>query len=358
MFTIAKYTIGKFQILIITFVWMLIFAMPLLFSSYNNEFNWIQITKIWSEYTFVLFIFFLNRFILLPKFLFKEKKNIYFLSIFISLLVLLAVSYYFGINEFFSPHPHKPPFEKPDFPLPPPPDLQMGLIPPFANLLILAILILGFDTGLIISVKWIQLEQNKLTLEKENITNKMEFLQNQISPHFFMNTLNNIHALVDINRNEAKDAIIKLSQLMGHMLYDSQTTKISIQKEIEFVNSYVELMKIRFTDDVAIELNLPSTLPPISIPPLLTISFIENAFKHGVSYEKNSFIRINYMFTEREMIFRIQNSIQNKPIKRKNSGIGIANTRHRLDLIYGNTYTLDIEQLPEIIYSVTLKIPL
>lgn len=356
----TKNKIGKFQLMMILFVWVLIFAIPLLFNDIKNDIEWNHIYKIWTEYFIIFLIFLINRFYLVPNFLFKNQKSFYFISLLFALLILFVITYFFDKFEFFTqsqnlPHPPRDNF---DLPRPPPGTggLRKEFIPPYANLQIIAILLIGFDTGLLISVKWLNLEQNKLQLEKENVTTKMAFLQNQISPHFFMNTLNNIHALVDINSEDAKEAIIKLSRMMGYVLYEKE--RVSIQKEMNFVHSFVDLMKIRFTDDVTIELNVPKILPTASIPTLLTISFIENAFKHGISYEENSFVKIYFSFTEDKMLFEIQNSIHTKAIKNENSGLGIENTRNRLNLIYGSNYNLTIEELPEKTFKVKLIIPI
>lgn len=354
----TKNSIGKFQLLMILFVWVLIFTIPLLFSDMKNGIEWNHIFKIWSEYLIVFVIFLFNRFVLVPKLFFKNL-SLYFVALVFSILILVIAIYFYGQFELFS-HVRNfpPPPENMDMPMPPPKGIEKEFIPPYANLLILSILMIGFDTGLLISVKWLQLEQNKLYLEKENAKSKMAFLQNQISPHFFMNTLNNIHALVDINSEDAKEAIIKLSRLMGYILYETKVENISIEKEMNFVRSFVELMRIRFTDDVNIELNIPDQLPAVLIPSLLTISFIENAFKHGISYEENSFVKINFEFTDNKMIFEISNTSHSKKTKNDNSGIGIKNTRKRLNLIYGSNYDLVIEETPDKIFKVKLNIPI
>ena len=355
----TKNNIGKFQIIIILFVWLLLFGIPLLFSNMKDGLEWSHIFKIWTEYLFVFLFFLLNRFVLVPKLFFKDKKNSYFTSLAGAFLILFLALYAYGQFERNSREKFAPPHHtNTELPAPPPNGMKRDPIPPFANLFILGILLIGFDTGLLISVKWLHLEQNKLQLEKENVKTKMAFLQNQISPHFFMNTLNNIHALVDIDAEHAKDAIIKLSRLMGYVLYESKTEMVSIQKEMNFVRSFVELMKIRFTDEVNIELNIPSNLPPVKIPTLLTISFIENAFKHGISYEEPSFVKINFSFTDNQMQFEIQNVIHHKSVKTENSGLGIENTRNRLNLIYGNQYDLTIEQTANKIFRVNLNIPI
>jgi hypothetical protein len=335
------------QIFISIFIWVLLFSAPVLFGSFEVGINWGRIFRIWEEYAIILVIFILNHFLYLPKLFFRGRRYLYILSlvltIFISTYIVYVVNHKDGVQKFPLEHKIRP--EQPNHAGSPSIVKQPGpneLIPPFANMLVLSFLLIGFDTGLVFSVKWMQSEQNKLKAEKESIKNKMAFLQNQISPHFFMNTLNNIHVLVDMDTNEAKNAIIKLSQMMDYMLYESQVDKISLKKEIDFIVSYIALMKLRITDDVNIKLNIPEYLPQIQIPPLLMISFIENAFKYGISYEAPSFIDIEFNITEKHFLFRISNSLHLNIDKKKKSGIGIENTRNRLNLIYGNNYTLGI----------------
>lgn len=220
----------------------------------------------------------------------------------------------------------------------------------------ISILIIGFDTGLKISVKWAQSEQKRMRAEKDSVESQLAFLQNQVSPHFFMNTLNNIHSLIDIDTSEAKKSIIKLSKLMRHLLYDSQVELIPLKKEIAFIQNYVELMQLRFSEKVRISLYVPEQMPEKLIPPLLFTSFVENAFKHGISYQEKSFIDISFSNGSNRLSFSIRNS--NPAMKKEDgpSGIGIENSRKRLDLIYGDTYTLEIDENNEA-FTVNLNIP-
>jgi LytS/YehU family sensor histidine kinase len=220
----------------------------------------------------------------------------------------------------------------------------------------LAVLIVGFDAGLQLSMRWFGLEQEKFKLQKESVENQLAFLRNQISPHFFMNTLNNIHALVDINSEEAKQSIIKLSNLMRHLLYDSEENQAPIKKEVAFIQSYIELMRLRFTDKVNIMVDIPNDIPDKSIPPLLFTSLLENAFKHGISYNYPSFIKIVMSFSENHLDFMIENSNHSKK-NRDSSGIGIENTKKRLDLLYKKAYELSISDTKEK-YTIKLNIPL
>lgn len=358
------------QFLIMTFIWILIFALPLLTRNTSEEIIWHQVFKIWTEYGVVFVVFVINHFLLFPQFL-KGRRILYFTSV-LFMLGLVVVAY-FLITAYTGPAGGQPPTNgDPLMNGRPPMDGQSSfggrpggpprgrgpreLMPPYANMLIFSILLIGFDTGLSFAGKWLQAEQNKIVLEKENVENKMAFLQNQVSPHFFMNTLNNIHALVDIDTEEAKEAIIRLSQMMAYMLYESQTEKIQIQKEIGFIKSYVELMKLRFSEEVEVKLEIPETLPDITVPPLLTISFIENAFKHGISYEAPSFVHLKYVFKRDRMYFQVKNSNHAKTEKIGNSGIGLENARKRLALLYKN-YDLKIENDIKELYTVNLNIP-
>ncbi|MGQ1891504.1 sensor histidine kinase [Thermophagus sp. OGC60D27] len=353
---------GSLPLLLTAAVWLLMFVIPLLFGDFTNGIKWDHILKIWKEYSVLFLIFLVNRFALMPRLFFKGRRTLYFVSILGIILISSALLYWVQI------HPHHPellPLMDPPGPgpeafrQPSPLPMPREFIPPYANLFIMSILFIGFDSGILFFSKWMHAEQNKLKAEKESIENKMAFLQNQISPHFFMNTLNNIHALIDIDTEEAKEAVIKLSKMMDYMLYESQTAKISLQKEMDFINSYVDLMKLRFTDDVEIMVNQPKVVPPVKIPPLLTISFIENAFKYGISYESHSFIHIDIETDDKQLSFSVKNSTHPHTAKKRSSGIGIANARNRLDLIYGKDYRLSIRNdEKDHSFNVDLKIPL
>ncbi len=238
-----------------------------------------------------------------------------------------------------------------DMPKPPP-----NPMPPYISFMIISILIVGFDTGLKLSVKWVQSEQKRVSAEKENVESQLAFLRNQVSPHFFMNTLNNIHALIDFDAAEAKESIIRLSKLMRHLLYDSEVSLIPIQKEYEFISNYVDLMKLRYSDKVQINLQLPSELQDKKIPPLLFTSFVENAFKYGISYEQSSFINISFANDAQHLFFEISNSIPKNQKEQEVGGIGIENSRKRLNLLYANNYDLNIKH-SEDVFTVSLKIP-
>ena len=224
------------------------------------------------------------------------------------------------------------------------------------NTVLFSLFALILDTGLRTSFRWVKTEQDNVELEKENVKNRLSMLKNQVSPHFFMNTLNNLHALIDIDQEQAKTAVIKLSKMMRHLLHEPESGKISLNDEIGFLHNYIDLMRIRYSEKVEIKIDLPTEAPEVSIPPLLFTSLIENAFKHGISYNAKSYIHISMQLKAGTLNFDIQNSNHSKEDP-DNTGIGIQNTKDRLDLLYKSAYTMNIEETKDL-FHLNLTIPI
>ena len=222
---------------------------------------------------------------------------------------------------------------------------------------IFALMMNGTNGGIKLLYKSLLDEQHMFELQEENLKTEMASLKYQMNPHFFMNTLNNIHALIAIDTEAAKTAVIDLSKMMRYVLYDSEREAISLTADLRFLKNYTELMRIRYTNEVKITIHQPQELPErVAIPPLLLIVFVENAFKHGVSYTRPSFIDILIECNDAEFSATISNSRHPKS-STKPGGIGLENVRKRLDLIYGRSnYTLDIHEEEER-YTVKLIIP-
>jgi hypothetical protein len=200
-------------------------------------------------------------------------------------------------------------------------------------------------------------DQKKLAaLQKENLEQQLEYLKYQINPHFFMNTLNNIHALVDIDPSKAQETILELSKMMRFVLYEGDKSGVPLTKEFSFIRTYAKLMELRYTDKVKITVDVPNEAPDKTIPPLMLISFIENAFKHGISYQHDSFVDMKACIDGDYLLFTCINSKAEKPNQEK-GGVGLTNVRKRLDLLYDKRYKLDIKDEPDI-YTVVLKLPL
>jgi LytS/YehU family sensor histidine kinase len=197
-------------------------------------------------------------------------------------------------------------------------------------------------------------------LEKENIETQMRYLKYQISPHFLMNTLNNIHAMIDFDSELAKQCVMELSRLLRHVLYDSNGNHTTLDKEVEFLHNYIELMRIRYIDDVKITIETPdlNTCRRINLPPLLIIVLVENAFKHGISYKNASFININITIDHNELTCVVANSRHdNDTQSTERSGIGLNNIIKRMDILFGSSYTLTTDSTDSNVYIVELVIP-
>ena len=193
-------------------------------------------------------------------------------------------------------------------------------------------------------------------LEHQHLQSELQYLKYQINPHFFMNTLNNIHALVDMDAGKAKRTIVELSKLMRYVLYEASNRTILLSREIQFLDNYIALMKLRYTGRVRIECCMPDEVPEVQIPPLLFISFVENAFKHGVSYQEESFIRVFMSVEDGRLAFRCSNSNHGRSVE-QHHGIGLENIRKRLRLLFGQDYTLSINERDDS-FNVLLIIPL
>lgn len=345
-------------------IWIIVILAPIVIFQESGDLDWNQVFHNWKNILPFFILFLINHFFLIPLLLFRKKQLQYILSAF-GFVILFSVLMFLNVSQDrnkadrpFMPPPHHELREGPPHRPPPPKHRQdkQGPYMPIFNSFIIGLLIVGFDAGFRMNFRWTRLEQERTELEKENIENQLAFLRNQVSPHFFMNTLNNIHSLIDIDAEEAKEAIIKLSKLMRHLLYDSEAEKIPLKNELDFIGSYIKLMKLRFSDKVNIELDIPEHIPQKSIPPLLFTSFVENAFKHGISYEKSSFIKIRFLFTDDRLTFKLNNSISEKK-NMGSGGIGIENSRKRLDILYGKDYQLDISETSTE-YHLTLNLPL
>ncbi len=382
------------EIAIYLIIWLVIFIIPVLVTTSNTGRFDKQVIIGWLRMTPFVAIFIINTVWLIPEFLFKGKTGTYLiLVVVLSLLFVLVWDYVFPmIQELIRDNQQaqfdlqRPGFDGQRLPLPnqrphidrpwPPMSDQQPPIPRerltgpnqripeqvihilrIFNQVIIAWLVVGFNVAIKVTNKWFKDEQKKRELEKEHLKSELAFLQNQVSPHFFMNTLNNIHAQIDIDTKDAQSSIVTLSKMMRYLLYESDRGDTTLKKEIEFLKSYVELMKLRVHEEVSIDLKITVVDEDIKLQPFLFISFIENAFKHGISYNEKSFIKIelkqNIEFIEFSCVNSL--SVQNK-ITNPYSGVGLDNIKKRLNLLYNNEYQLIIDELDSE-FKVLLKIP-
>ncbi len=232
---------------------------------------------------------------------------------------------------------------------------QFFLHGPFIMRVLIALLMLSFNIAVKFYFKSLRDKAAMWKLKLNNTQTELDYLKYQINPHFFMNTLNNIHALVDIDAEKAQRMIVEFSNLMRYLLYETNSSLILLSKELQFLRNYVELMRIRFTENVHINLSLPDDAGDVQVPPLLFISFVENAFKHGTSRQEEPQIDVGLQVRDDKVCFKCANSNFGQCADQYH-GIGLENIRKRLQLIYGERYTLDIEET-EKTFTVTLTVP-
>jgi LytS/YehU family sensor histidine kinase len=182
--------------------------------------------------------------------------------------------------------------------------------------------------------------------ENERLKSELSFLRSQISPHFMFNVLNSIVSLSRRKPEMVEPVVIKLSELMRYMIYETSDSKVSIDKEFSYLESYIELQRLRFGNDIKIDFKHNLNTSPSSIEPMLLIPFVENAFKHGVGMVQNPSIDIELNDDKKSLFFSVRNQVskQNSEIKDESSGIGLANVRRRLELLYPDQHELKIDE--------------
>lgn len=220
--------------------------------------------------------------------------------------------------------------------------------------LVVALMMVGLNIGVKMFFKAQRDERVMHEIEHQSLEKELEYLKYQINPHFYMNTLTNIYALVDIDPKKARTAILDLSRMMRYVLREGAETLVPLAHDVDFMRHYLSLMRLRYVDGVDVEISLPDDCGHAAVPPLLFVTFVENAFKHGISYRSRSFVRIALTVEDGSVLFRCTNS--RHADDKHGTGIGLDNVRRRLHLIYGENSQLSIEQ-PEGQFDVSLKIP-
>lgn len=226
----------------------------------------------------------------------------------------------------------------------------------------IALLLIGANLSVALFVKYMGEKERNANLERNRLQQELEYLKAQLNPHFFMNMLNNIHGMVEINPSAAQEMIVELSRLMRYVLYEGAKEYIPLATETDFITTYVTLMRKRYSNKkVSIHLQMPQRAQTdgILLPPLLFIVIIENAFKHGISYLQRSVFDMAMEVEGGRICFYCRNnrSTPQEGSQKKCGGIGLTNLRKRLELLYGQDYTLAIDDEKEGIYEVTLIIP-
>jgi hypothetical protein len=225
-------------------------------------------------------------------------------------------------------------------------------------LTVMGIYVLGLTTGIKFAKDSLLDQDRRKEREKHYLETELKFLKSQIQPHFFFNTLNNIYSLTLKQSEQAPEVILKLSDLMSYMLYDSTAPSVPLAKEIAYLHNYVDIEQLRFGNRLQVSFTTDGPIDTAEIPPMILILFLENSFKHGV---KNNISRIqltiDLLVADGYLHFHVENPVSEEEKPEENSGIGLKNVRRRLDLLFGNSYTLNIGEHDRF-FIVHLKMPL
>lgn len=331
--------------------WGILFGIPFFFTGGETE---AVTVESYARFVIVpvsfMFVFYVNYFFLVPKYLFTRRLPEFFAANVI-LIVFTMTAVHFLLDWLPDlPHEHahrKHPKGEPQL---------RNIIGFFLFNAMLYMLVSGLSVAIRMTGNWYRMETMRRDLEQSRVEAELQNLKSQLNPHFLFNTLNNIYCLIAFSPERAQGVVHDLSRLLRYVLYDSNRKFVPLEKELDFIRNYVELMRIRLPEHVSLDLQVsgPENEGGM-IAPLLFISLIENAFKHGVSNNRQSFIRICITYDKTEVHCRIENSCFPKDGQDKSgSGIGLVNLEKRLELIYpgacsfrygqeGDTYMADLQ---------------
>lgn len=326
-------------LLIHLIAWAILFIFPLLFIERFESMGRIRNFSLIKFYIWpicIAIIFYINYLWLIDKFLFR-KKPIQFIFCNLLLIVMACIAIYMTHRMAL---PNEIPFKRPDGPRPPRPGLMQWQDS------ITLFLVVGLSVAVKVTKKWIDSEKERKQLEQERTEAELKNLKNQLNPHFLFNTLNNIYSLIAISPDRAQSAVLELSKMLRYVLYENAQHYVPMEKELEFNHNYIELMRLRLARHVKVEVDMPGGLcRGYQIAPLLFITLIENAFKHGTSATEPSFVKIVMREPSQGVIeCHIENSCFPKNENDKSgSGIGLKNLSRQLELLYPGKYSLHVE---------------
>lgn len=314
-------------------IWLLLFAMPFITIILNKDpiadaieiFNYM-----WPTICSLAVIHYVNEFLLVDKLL---TKKYFILFVVANALLLIGIGQ--GFNYYYQ---------------------QQGLLIdslPLGTRLastvgyfIMGLIVICISVAFKMTRGWYKAESEKKELQQQSTESELKWLKSQLNPHFIFNTLNNIYSQISTQPENAKESVQQLSGMLRYVLYESSEKYVPLEEELGFVKNYIELMRIRQSSRVKLDVEIGESEPGARIVPLLFISLIENAFKHGVSASKPSYISIRFEQTKKEIRFLTVNSYFPKTEKDKGgSGIGLVNIQKRLELAYPNQYSFKYGQI-------------
>jgi len=338
------------QFLIHFTAWGMVFGLPFLIFWRSNDSDILQ--KLLHNFVVILSlasVFYFNYFVLIEYFLFRQKVGKYIFYNFLLILFIVTIVLFWKEPA----HAMNPKFKEPPPTLLPREVLSI-IVDSFSMMLTI-----GLSMAVKMTGKWYKTEAERQEEKKERTEAELKNLRQQLNPHFLFNTLNNIYALIAISPDKAQESMLELSKLLRYVLYENNGNFVSLEHELNFIHNYVELMRIRLNSDVDMKINIDVTEKNKVVAPLLFITLIENAFKHGISPTQSSFIDINiHQNKEKQLNCTIRNSYFPKDDSdQSGSGIGLENLRRRLEILYPHKHILRTEKEGDI-FVAELIIPL
>ncbi len=281
--------------------------------------------------------FYVNMLVLVPKFLLQNKVYLYLL------IILLGAVLYYGLLVYFENLIKLPEIMHNTFSPNKPFRASSRWVFGDVFHLLLFMLSVGISTSVASVQKWQKDEANRRELDRQRINTELSYLKAQINPHFFFNTLNNIYSLTNLDVKKAQEALLKLSRMMRYVLYENQKDTTLLSREVNFIKDYIELMKMRLTEKVKLNIQIEEPKDDLVLAPMLLLPFLENCFKHGVSSQHESEIKIKLEVMGDTLFFETRNHIfpiNPESPEAKENGIGLVNTKRRLSLLYPEKHRL------------------
>jgi len=337
----------KFKIFVKTFphilIWLIVLVVPLYFLSRSGSFDLKHYTAFVIRIAVIGILFYINYLYLIDKLLF-ERKAIAYITINIILIALLIVLQNALLDlfmEFSRATENQMPRPQGRGPRPP------FFLRMFSDYLLI-VFVIGLSVAIKMTMRWYKDSINLEKIKNIQLEADLRNLRSQLNPHFLFNTLNNIYSLIAIDQNKAQDSVHRLSKLLRYVLYENDHKFVPIDKELEFTQNYIDLMKLRIGTNVKLNVLIENKDCNNLIASLMFMTLIENAFKHGTDNVEESFIDIKILVEKNKgVICSVENSLpanEKKIVKDKNSGIGLANLNKRLELLYPNKHEFNIEK--------------
>lgn len=329
----------RYQIGLHILVWVAFGCWVFYYLSGNQTLTLHRVFDVLVGISFWLLIFYINWYYLIPKYLAKNKLTLYLLQVLALLLLYGLVKSPLDYYLFRDFNPNMNSVYTSDR------LIQYGLG---------GLVLVFISSGLKVTGNYIKNERRNKELENQKLVAELAFLKSQVNPHFLFNTLNNIYSLAYKQHPDTPDAIMKLSLLMRYMLYESNDTLVSLQKEVDHINNFIDLQKLRLREQASIKFNIEGDITGKQIAPMLMMTLVENAFKHGLVSKNEIGILLNLTVTDKELQFNTANNISTHK-KREFGGIGLENLSQRLKLLYPDKHELIFKEKEGIFYA-TMKL--